>query len=160
MSKKFPLRQAACCADWCKEDIIKPKEHGCGGEGQTPCFNIDTGLCNYNEEYCAYMGFNETEEGNMLCDGEGCEASTYTKCKLSEGQDISSYVIPEIVVKEWARNPVAVVAGAAATAGTVALVAVTAPVSIPGAIAATGIGATVATGAAVGASAAVCSLTD
>ena len=127
-------------------------------------------LCNYNEEYCEYMGYSETEEGDILCEEIGCENSKYTKCKLSEGQEISSFVVPEIVVHEWARNPMAVVAGAAAVTGAVALTAATGGIAAPflaegaltagPALAVTGATGVIATGAAVGASAAACSIAE
>ena len=163
LAKQFPLRQAACCSDWCKEDIIKPKDY-------KVTYNIDTGVCNYNEEYCEYMGYSETEEGDILCEEGGCENSKYTKCKLSEGQEISSFVVPEIVVHEWARNPMAVVAGAAAVTGAVALTVATGGIAAPflggatltagPAMAVTGATGVIATGAAVGASAAACSIAE
>ena len=117
------------------------------------------------------MGYSETEVGDILCEEGGCENSKYTKCKLSEGQEISSFVVPEIVVHEWARNPMAVVAGAAAVGGAVALTAATGGIAAPflaegatlaagPALAVTGATGVIATGAAVGASAAACSIAE
>lgn len=113
LAKKFPLREAACCGEWCKEEIIKPKDYDV-------TYNVDTGLCNYTQKYCKEMGYDAMENVEIKCDGDGCGASTFKNCKLSDGQDALSLggVMPEFVVHEWARNPGAVVAGAVALPAT------------------------------------------
>lgn len=155
IAEKFPLRNSLCCAAWCNDDPIRPKDYGV-------TYNVDRGLCEYTKEYCEHMGYSDIEEDNVKCEDSGCEASTYKKCKLSEGQEALSLggVMPEAVVHEWARNPAAVVGGAAVAVGTVTALTLTAPISIPGAILATSGGAAAAGAAAAGSAYAGCAIQE
>ena len=82
-----------------KEELLSPKDHGCDGPGQVSCYNVDTGICNFTEEWCNYMGMGlripKKMPGTGLVDYHTCEKSTM--------QDVAGFIISDIGTQEIMR---------------------------------------------------------
>ena len=145
LNKKFPLRGRTCCAEWCKGDIVKPKDYGAG-------YDVDTGLCYYSTKYCEHSGYNASEEKHFQCEGLGCDKNSFINCKLSDGQEFwDATPLPTSIVKNFAENPWTAVAEGVGL-GVLAVGFALGTLATGGALAgvATGIGAEAGVGTAFG----------
>jgi len=97
-----------------KEELLSPKDYGCNGSGQDPCYNIDTGICNFTEEWC-HKGSGSSRVSKKMPTGVlweptgppgpgGGGAIDYYTCEKSEMQKGLGFVFSDIGTQELMRH--------------------------------------------------------
>ena len=87
-----------------KEKLLSPKDYGCNGSGQDPCYNIDTGICNFTEGWCTEMGKGLRVSKKLPQGPGGSSAIDYYTCENSEMQEILGVVAGDTASHEFIRH--------------------------------------------------------